>query len=799
MWPGRTAALVVLATLSLLAVNVRLSASTATEEIDARVASLLSDMTDTEKRSMLNGLGWDFWDLRRGYYIGNTPPIPRLDIPSLNMQDAGQGFRTEDPRNVGRVTSWSCALGLASVWDPNLVYAWASAVAEEFKAKHANVILGPGLNVHRVARGGRNAEYMSGEDPYLGVSFAGPYVRGFQDHGVLTVMKHFGLNNQETNRNTYSANVDARTAFEVYHRAYQACVDNDVAAAMCSYNVVNGTHACSNEELLTTHLKRTMGFEGFVMSDWGAVHDVASLGAGLDQDMPGSAVDCWGVGCCGCPPNPNASWFSDDLLASQDPSRVDDAVARILKAMIRHGVMDETWCAPPNCDEKLYGVNATSEAHRALALEIATKSVMLLKNERDVLPLRDDDALTVAVVGSACDAPNDVDALNSAWDVGNAYVVGGSGRVIPPSVRTVLDGIRARVRFADVEHVVDDDVSLDERVQIAMNADVVVTCGFATTTESRDRDSLRLDQEDTLTEFLTALDANDSTTPIVLVLMLPGPVTLPFLSRVDSVVGVFLAGQSTGDAIAATLFGDHNPRAKSPVTFPVAESDVVAPCEEEQCDYVEGRFVGYRGLEDVEVTFPFGHGLSYSTATYAWSRAPRLRDDGTGVVMEVSIEVSTPSNLPRGVEVVQLYYRRAPSEPIELKRYASVEDTSGVVSFELDMDADLSYWNVTKWAWTRPENVSEMRFYVGASSRDVRLESAIVDHGEQGSSNAAEVVVAIAVSVGSIASVALLTSIAIVLVRVFRTRKRDGRPFDRLDDARVARGEEDARLEVERG
>ena len=169
-------------------------------------------------------------------------------------------------------------------------------------------------------------------------------------------MKHYGMNNQETNRNTFSANVDARTAFEVYHRSFQECINHGVAAAMCSYNLVNGTYACDNAELLTHHLKDTMGFKGWVMSDWAATHSITCLESGLDQDMPGSAVDCNGVGVPGCPPNNAPSWFDPSILEQKDPEKIDNAVFRILLSMIRVGVMDETWCDPPNCGRELYVV-----------------------------------------------------------------------------------------------------------------------------------------------------------------------------------------------------------------------------------------------------------------------------------------------------------------------------------------------------------------------------------------------------------------------------------------------------------
>ena len=349
-------------------------------EIVKQVAALVDELTTEEKYSLMNGAGYDGWTQFDGYYIGNTPAIPRLSIPSLKLQDAGQGFRTNDPRMIGQVTSWSCALGLATSWDPDLVAEWASAVADEYLAKGANVILGPGLNVHRVARGGRNAEYMSGEEPFLGASFAAPFINGFQSKGILTTMKHFGLNNQEDNRGDYSADVDARTLYEVYYPPYQSCVDAGVASAMCSYNRVNGTHSCSSDQLLNDDLKKTMGFEGFVMSDWGAVH-ATTAAQGLDQDMPGSNVDGDSPG--------DESWFAPDRLDAVSSNVIDEAVSRVLWPVVQYGLIDtfDSACqVGVDCEGPMYEVDATSDDHTALALKIATESVLLLKNDDDVLP-----------------------------------------------------------------------------------------------------------------------------------------------------------------------------------------------------------------------------------------------------------------------------------------------------------------------------------------------------------------------------------------------------------------------------
>jgi len=356
------------------------------------VKALLTAMTKDDKYRFLQGVGWARHDNKKEYHIGNAAEYERFGIPPLNMDDNGQGFRTFDSHIVGKVTSWPCGLAIAATWSEVDTKRWAVALAEEFKVKGANVILGPGVNVHRVARGGRNAEYISGEAPYLGSRLAVPYVQGVQSKGVLAVVKHFVTNDQETNRNGVNSIVDSRSLWEVYYPPFQAAVDAGVAAVMCSYNSVNGRHACGNPDLLLTDLKDTMGFEGWVQSDWWALHSFAAP-QGVDQEMPGiDGTDGKAV-------------FTHRNLDVLDGAKIDDMVGRQLKMMLRHGLFEAAnrVCEPPHCHEELYVHSATSPGHAALSAELATKSVLLLKNT-GVLPLRIG-VKTIALLGSAAMHP----------------------------------------------------------------------------------------------------------------------------------------------------------------------------------------------------------------------------------------------------------------------------------------------------------------------------------------------------------------------------------------------------------
>ena len=558
-------------------------------DVEQKVTRIVASLTREEKINLLNGVGWDQWDIQDGYHVGNLVGAPDKGLPPFKMHDAGQGFRTHDRRVVGTVTSWPCALALAATWDRARVADFAAAAAAEFKTKGANVILGPGLNVHRVARGGRNAEYLSGEDPVLGAELAASYVAAFHAAGIMTVAKHYGFNQQETRRNMYDALLSPN-AKDFYYIPYQAAIAAGCMAMMCAYNKVDGAHACASDELLERDLRGAMAFAGFVVSDWAAAH---AYHPGLDVAMPGSAVDDSGD---------RRGWYSAERLDEVlDAAALDAHVARVVRAAASvPGFLDQPGCAPGACQEKLYAKNATSAAHRALARDLAADSVVLLKNE-NVLPL---EAVKIAVVGGACAAEHDPGTLLATWDRGDYYVVGGSGRVIAPRITSVLDALRAG--GADVVGTAGDD--LDAALEAAQGADVIVACGGAATTEAADRASLRLDNHDFLAALVAAADK-----PVALVALAPGAVVLPQADAAAAAVVCFLCGEATGWAIADVLLGRREPGGRLPVTIPRTEAATVQPCETDTCPYTEGVRGGYRGMDASDVHFPFGHGLGYST------------------------------------------------------------------------------------------------------------------------------------------------------------------------------------------
>ena len=717
-----------------------------------------------DKLRLVQGVGWRGWVKQPGFYVGNILGVPRLGVPSINMQDAAQGFRTIDPRMVGQVTSWPCALALAASWDPGLARKWGQALGQEFRAKGANVILGPSVNVHRVARNGRNAEYLSGEDGALGAPLADGYVRGVQGEGVAAVVKHFVLNSQETHRSAQSSDASDRTLWEVYYPPFEAAVRAGVASVMCGYNRINGTYACGNAHVLRRHLKLQMGFEGWVMSDWWATHSTHAAASGVDQNMPGSDryFDAYSLGRLEERRAPRAAavGFSDQgISAAAEKAReaeaeaaaaaaaaataaekaaataaaekaaeveaydLDDMARRIVGGMLGAGAWAAPLCtAGCDCHESLYAVNASRASHTDLARQIATESVVLLQNDGGHLPLTP--GLTVALLGSACSATNAVD--QNDWTAGNYYTVGGSGRVIGPYAVSVRAGLEAR----GVTLIVEERDDIDAAKRAMRDADVVIACGGATSTESRDRPSLKLDQHD----FLVALSKSMLTHPLIILAMAPGAVLTDWAREdtngegaqgAQAVAAMFLGGQESGHAWAAVLMGDVSPSGKLPVTFPLREEDTIPPCEADHCVYTEGLHVGWRGLHGKDVAYPFGHGLSYTTFALSWLQPPAalytappaagrtgggqmVRSKGEGAsndcawpqsCLELRVAVTNSGTVHSGAEVLQLYlsYPEAAGEPpLVLRAYSKTAvlapGESAEVRFSISR-RELSIWS----------------------------------------------------------------------------------------------------------
>ena len=385
------------------------------ETPEDRAAKLVKDMTLAEKLHLFHGSCDD------NGYVGNVCGIERLGIPSINLNDGPQGYRDTD--RPGTTTAFPCGLAIGATWDEQAAHDWGAAMGKEFYGKGANVQLGPGVCVARVPRNGRNFEYLSGEDPHLGYVLVQPVVKGIQSQGVVANAKHWVNNNQETDRFTVDEEVDERTQFELYYPPFEGAIAANVGSFMCSYNKirshsVQGTGwACENPETLQRDLKERLGYKGWVMSDWWATHSLSMM-QGLDQEMPNDA-------------HMNDSVLLEAVNSGALPmTRVDDAALRILTPLFSVGVFDAN-------NTNTQGNNVTSAEHVALARSLAAQSIVLLKNEGSVLPLKGANSSGKAAPGGpglkiALIGRNAKDAT-----VGG----GGSGEVLPAFKAVPFDAI----------------------------------------------------------------------------------------------------------------------------------------------------------------------------------------------------------------------------------------------------------------------------------------------------------------------------------------------------------------------
>jgi len=671
-------------------------------------------------------------NLEERYYIGNTEAIEELGIPSLRMQDSSNGFRATEDEEFNTTTCFPSPLALGATWDEDLIERTAEAIGQEFKQKGANVVLGPSLNVHRIARNGRNFEYMAGEDPYLGSRYAAPYIRAVQRQGLIAVAKHFAFNEQETHRYDESSEVDATTAWNLYYPPFETAVRAGVGAFMCSYNRVNGSQACGNEETLQRDLREMMHFKGFVMSDWMATHSPKDILHGLDQEM--------NVG----PP----AFLNQEKMSEFGSQRLTQAASDILTTIYRLGIDHEK--APCEnkqpCTEVKFS-NARTAEHTALAREAATASVVLLKNSQGTLPLRAGPKKRVAIVGlpasakrgeasSKCPLPADNDVVGLDPKKPQDYFMcqkkvsadyyggGGSGSVFGPDPVTPLEAMRERAKESGIEVV--SYTTRDEMVMlkdsVIRGVDAVLVFAATTSTESLDRENLHLDDDaDALISRIAALG-----TPTVVCMQTPGAVVMPWREEVGAIANLFLAGEETAHAWAATLFGDRTPEGKLPIAMPASKEDQILPSKSKMVPYAEGIWTSYRSPQ-FKWAFPFGHGLSYTTFAYGEPEAflgggyEKQRSNDCDAVVCVRMPVSNTGAVA-GREVVQAYlqFPRDTGYPMLLRGFQKTgllqPGTNTEVSLEFTL-RDLSLWVLESSGWV-PQ--AQFVILIGSSSKDIR-------------------------------------------------------------------------------
>lgn len=672
------------------------------------IPRLVSELTLEEKASLCSGS--DFW---------HTQAVERLGIPAIMVADGPHGLRKQaeemDHLGVARSVPATCfpsAAGLGSTWDPDLMARVGEALGRETRANGVSVLLGPGVNMKRSPLCGRNFEYFA-EDPLLAGVLATALVRGIQSQGVGASLKHFAANNQETDRLRVDAQVDERTLREIYLPAFERVVKGAKPwTVMCAYNKVNGTHASEHHWLLTEVLRDEWGFEGLVVSDWGAVDDrVAGVAAGLDLEMPSSH----GLN--------DARIVAAVRAGELDEADVDAAATRVLTLVARALAAQ----AEP--------VDFDAAAHHALAREVATRTAVLLKND-GALPLPTDAAGTV-VIGEMARTPR--------------YQGAGSSQVNPTRLESALDALRERapgLEFAPGYVLAEaagqpgqdrtDEELRAEAVELARGRTAVLFLGLPAIDESEGYDREHMDLPASHVALLRAVRA--AATKVVVVLSNGSAVTVAdWEPDADAVLELWLGGQAGGAAAAQLLLGEVDPSGRLAESVPVRLSDVPAqlnfPGERGAVRYGEGLFIGYRGLDAVgaEVSHPFGYGLTYTTFAYADLSVDAAEvTDETGdddVVVRVTARVTNAGDRT-GVAVPQLYVGRPDSAfaraPRELRGFERIELTPGeprVVEFGLTR-RDLAHWDVGVHGWVVEPGAVEIA--VGENSRDLPLR-AVVD------------------------------------------------------------------------
>jgi beta-glucosidase len=655
--------------------------------------------------------------LTSGRDAWHTTPVESAGLPAITVTDGPHGVRLEaDPADMLKGQPATCfppAVATASTWDPDLLRRMGEALGDECRAADVAVLLGPGVNLKRSPLGGRNFEYFS-EDPVLTGVLAAAWVNGLQSRNVGASLKHFAVNSQETDRMRVSADVDERTLRELYLSAFKRVITQARPwTVMCAYNKVNGVYASQHHWLLTEVLRDEWGYEGVLVSDWGAVADrVAAVAAGLDLTMPG-------------PDNAGdrelVAAVTEGLL---DPALLSQAAQRV-RALVEKAAAREKG-------------DYDQAAHHALAREIAGRAIVLLKNDalpgsdRGLLPLRAGDGTgSIAVIGEFARTPR--------------YQGGGSSQITPTRLDDALTEITAATEAAvffapgypvagspDPGGAADLDEVLVEAVALAKACDVaLVFVGSMYETEGADRKDIDLPEA-----HRHLIEEVAKVNPRTVVILSNGAAvaTSPWDRAVPAVVEGWLLGQAGGGAIADVLFGQVNPSGRLAETIPLRLQDHPSyldfPGENGHVRYGEGLFVGYRGFDarEQEVSYPFGYGLSYTTFGYGQATA-------TATPAGVAVRVPVTNTGDRdGRETVQVYVSLPGSQvrrvPRELKAFASVPIKAGqtedvVLTIARD---DLAYWDTRRSRWV--VEGGEYHCAVGASSRDLRTTATVQVQGD---------------------------------------------------------------------
>lgn len=644
--------------------------------------NIISKMTLEEKASLC--VGKDYW---------NSENIERLNIPSIKMSDGPHGLRVqrENGDNLGVNKSevaicFPSSATIANSWDKNVAYKLGKTLGEEAKSENVNIVLGPGVNIKRSPLGGRNFEYFS-EDPYLTGIMATEYVKGLQSNNVGACVKHFAVNNQENRRRTVNVVVDERTLREIYLKAFEMIVkEANPWSVMSAYNKLNGKY-CTENEVLLNILKKEWNFDGIVITDWGAENDrVKGLLAGNELEMPGGR----GNG-------------KEEIIQAVKEGKVSEEYLN----EIVDGILNIAF----KC--KVIEHNYNKEEHHEIAMKLAQESIVLLKNENNILPIN---KRKIALIGDMAKNPR--------------YQGAGSSTINPYKVENAYDcfiqnGIEVDYAKGYNRIETDEDKELiNQAVEVAKNKDVVILfLGLTENYESEGMDRTNLEipkNQIKLIESIYSVNQN-----IIVVLSNGAPITMEWKDKAKAIITGYLGGESGAKAMVNCILGKVNPSGKLAETYPIKLEDTPCfnnfPGTEVSVEYKEAIYVGYRYYDknNIKVLYPFGYGLSYTTFEYS-----NLNIENN----IVSFRIKNTGKV-KGKEIAQVYVSQCnPTifKPLkELKGFEKVElepDEEKKVNIILD-DSAFQYYNVQNKKWEIESG--EYKILVGKSCESIELECKI--------------------------------------------------------------------------
>lgn len=698
-------------------------------ELNKKINALISQMTLEEKIKMLHGNS-----------SFTSAGVPRLGIPELVMSDGPHGVRTEHGRGWDEVknvndsgTYLPVGIALASTWNPALGYEYGKVLGSEAKYRGKNIILGPGINIMRSPLNGRNFEYQS-EDPFLVSKMVVGYIKGVQSQGVSACVKHWLANNEEVDRGTVDVQMSERALQEIYLPGFKAAVSEaSVNSIMGAYNKFRGQF-CTHNEYLNKLLKKDWNFKGIMISDWAAVHNTTEallygtdIEMGTDLALGTNSVSQTAVGSLPLPKTVYDRFFlADSALYMVKTGKIpvaviDEKIKRILRVMFKSSVFTKT--SPGE-----FG----SPAHIAVAKKVAEESIVLLKNEGNILPLKTANIKSIAVIGANANRENSMG--------------GGSSQVRALYEVTPLQGIKNIAASVVINYAQGyaierngkpTEAMINEAVEAAKKSDVAIVVGGWTHGYNYSNwgdnayDAEAVDKPDMKMPFgqdeliKAVLKANPNT---IVVLVGGGPIDMTqWIDNVKGVISAWYAGMEGGNALAEIIFGKINPSGKLPVSFPKVLEDAPAhklgdfPGKNDIVVYRDDIFVGYRYYDTykVEPQFAFGHGLSYTTFEYS-----NLHIKTGNKTATVTFSIKNTGTMA-GAEVAQLYIKQKkqnlPRPEKELKGFEKVFLKAGEekkVTLTLNKEA-FQYFNDVKNKWEIDPGVFE--FIIGSSSRDIRL------------------------------------------------------------------------------